>query len=80
MEQTAWAKLADEHLSRVADLCLPLRERLGDVSLALEDLERYVAFRPGARDIRTVSETVRSLRKHTDDDSADREPADGPAA
>jgi regulator of sirC expression with transglutaminase-like and TPR domain len=41
-----------------------LRERLGEVDLALEDLERYVAFRPGARDIQTVAETVRSLRRH----------------
>lgn len=41
-----------------------LRERLGEVGSALEDLEQYIAFRPGARDIQTVSETVRSLRRH----------------
>ena len=40
-----------------------LRERLGETSLAIEDLERYVSFRPGARDIQTVTETVRSLRR-----------------
>ncbi len=43
-----------------------LRERLGSYELALEDLEHYVAYRPGARDIKTVREAVRSLRRHTD--------------
>ncbi|MCK9487005.1 MAG: transglutaminase-like domain-containing protein [Dehalococcoidia bacterium] len=41
-----------------------LRERLGDVAPALSDLEQYVQFRPGARDIQTVAETVKSLRRH----------------
>jgi regulator of sirC expression with transglutaminase-like and TPR domain len=41
-----------------------LRERLGDVEPALRDLEQYVRYRAGARDIQTVSETVRSLRRH----------------
>jgi len=43
-----------------------LRERIGNYELALEDLEHYVAYRPGARDIKTVREAVRSLRRHTD--------------
>jgi regulator of sirC expression with transglutaminase-like and TPR domain len=76
----------EERAARVIDLKLTLfpwdldeirdrgmlRERLGEVSLALEDLERYVAFRPGARDVTMVSETVRSLRRH-----AEREPSGG---
>jgi regulator of sirC expression with transglutaminase-like and TPR domain len=41
-----------------------LRERLGQYELALEDLDHYVSFRPGARDIATVRETLRSLRRH----------------
>lgn len=41
-----------------------LRERLGDVGPALTDLEQYVRYRAGARDIQTVAETVRSLRRH----------------
>jgi regulator of sirC expression with transglutaminase-like and TPR domain len=41
-----------------------LRERLGSYRAALEDLEMYVRFRPAARDIQTVSEAVRSLRRH----------------
>ena len=41
-----------------------LRERLGETSEALSDLEQYLQFRPGARDVQTVSETVRSLRRH----------------
>ncbi|MDA0351853.1 MAG: transglutaminase-like domain-containing protein [Chloroflexi bacterium] len=79
----------EERAARIIDLTLTLfpwdldeirdrgmlRERLGDLSLALEDLERYVAYRPGARDIQTVTETVRSLRRHagadTDDPTAD---------
>lgn len=78
----------EERAARIIDLTLTLfpwdldeirdrgmlRERLGDVSLALEDLERYVAFRPGARDIQTVTETVRSLRRHSDDGSEADEP------
>lgn len=42
-----------------------LRERVGDYSAALEDLEQYVRYRAGARDIQTVSEAVRSLRRQT---------------
>ncbi len=42
-----------------------LRERLGENESALDDLERYVQYRPGARDIQVVRETVRSLRRHT---------------
>lgn len=45
-----------------------LRERLGDVAPALSDLEQYVQFRPGARDIQTVAETVKSLRRHVHED------------
>jgi regulator of sirC expression with transglutaminase-like and TPR domain len=41
-----------------------LRERLGDYPTALNDLEQYVQYRAGARDIQTVTETVRSLRRH----------------
>ncbi|MSQ42401.1 MAG: tetratricopeptide repeat protein [Dehalococcoidia bacterium] len=41
-----------------------LRERLGEVRSALTDLEQYVRYRAGARDIQTVAETVRSLRRH----------------
>jgi len=41
-----------------------LRERLGDSAAALDDLEQYVQYRPGARDIQLVSETVKSLRRH----------------
>lgn len=48
-----------------------LRERLGEVEPALTDLEQYVQFRPGARDIQTVSETVRSLRRHVQEPGAD---------
>lgn len=44
-----------------------LRERLGEVDSALRDLEEYVRFRAGARDIQTVTEAVRSLRRHRDD-------------
>jgi regulator of sirC expression with transglutaminase-like and TPR domain len=45
-----------------------LRERLGDLREALTDLEQYVRYRAGARDIQTISETVRSLRRHAVDD------------
>jgi regulator of sirC expression with transglutaminase-like and TPR domain len=41
-----------------------LRERLGDYAAALDDLEQYLRHCPGARDSRTVSESVRSLRRH----------------
>ena len=41
-----------------------LRERLGESREALDDLEQYVRYRAGARDIQTISETVRSLRRH----------------
>ena len=44
-----------------------LRERLGEVDSALRDLEEYVRFRAGARDIQTVTEAVRSLRRHRGD-------------
>ncbi|TAK80857.1 MAG: tetratricopeptide repeat protein [Dehalococcoidia bacterium] len=44
-----------------------LRERLGEVDSALSDLEEYVRFRAGARDIHTVTEAVRSLRRHRSD-------------
>jgi regulator of sirC expression with transglutaminase-like and TPR domain len=47
-----------------------LRERLGDHPGALSDLEQYVRFRASARDIRTVSETVESLRRHINTDDA----------
>ena len=43
-----------------------LRERVGDLPAALADLEQYVRYRAGARDIQTVSEAVRSLRRQTD--------------
>jgi len=46
-----------------------LRERLGEVDSALQDLEEYVRFRAGARDIQTVTEAVRSLRRHQGDGS-----------
>ena len=46
-----------------------LRERLGDLHEALTDLEQYVRYRAGARDIQTISETVRSLRRHAVDDT-----------
>ncbi|MGE0230029.1 MAG: SirB1 family protein [Dehalococcoidia bacterium] len=42
-----------------------LRERVGDLPAALADLEEYVRYRAGARDIRTVNEAVRSLRRQT---------------
>ncbi len=42
-----------------------LRERVGDYPAALQDLEQYVQYRTGARDIQTVSESVRSLRRQT---------------
>ena len=45
-----------------------LRERLGDLQEALTDLEQYVRYRAGARDIQTISETVRSLRRHAVDE------------
>ena len=47
-----------------------LRERLGESRSALTDLEQYVRYRPGARDIHTVAETVRSLRRHAVDTSS----------
>lgn len=40
-----------------------LRERLGEYGAALADLEAYVRYRGSARDIRTVGETVRALRR-----------------
>lgn len=43
-----------------------LRERLGDSAAALDDLEQYIQYRPGARDFQLVSETVRSLRRHVE--------------
>lgn len=61
-----------------------LRERLGDYENAVEDLEHYVAFRPGARDIETVRETLRSLKLHASapsgpDDTEPSNPSDLPA-
>ena len=47
-----------------------LRERLGRHQEALVDLEQYVSFRTGARDIQTISESVRSLRRHIDAEPA----------
>lgn len=49
-----------------------LHERLGDYPDALRDLEQYVQYRAGARDIQTVTETVRSLRRHARDGGAQR--------
>lgn len=46
-----------------------LRERIGNYPSALDDLEQYVRFRQGARDIQTVTETVRTLRRHTGADT-----------
>ena len=37
---------------------------VSEVRSALTDLEQYVRYRAGARDIQTVTETVRSLRRH----------------
>jgi regulator of sirC expression with transglutaminase-like and TPR domain len=36
---------------------------MGEHAAALEDLEQYVRYRADARDIQTVSEAVRSLRR-----------------
>lgn len=47
-----------------------LRERLGNHTEALADLELYVRYRTEARDIQTVSEAVRSLRRHVDEEPA----------
>jgi regulator of sirC expression with transglutaminase-like and TPR domain len=68
----------EERSARVIDLLLALfpwdldeirdrgmlHERLGDYPDALRDLEQYVQYRAGARDIQTITETVRSLRRH----------------
>lgn len=51
-----------------------LRERLGDLHEALTDLEQYVRYRAGARDIQTISETVRSLRRHAVEEGEDPAP------
>ncbi len=40
-----------------------LRERVGDYPAALSDLEHYLRHRADARDIQTVTEAVRSLRR-----------------
>ncbi|MND05525.1 hypothetical protein D3C83_263670 [compost metagenome] len=40
-----------------------MHERMGDQAAALEDLEQYARYRTDARDIQTVNETVRSLRR-----------------
>lgn len=42
-----------------------LRERIGDYKAALADLEQYIQYRAGARDIQTVNDAVRSLRRQT---------------
>ena len=47
-----------------------LRERLGQYPAALTDLQHYVRHRAGARDINTVAETVRTLRRHTGADAS----------
>ena len=49
-----------------------LHERLGAYPDALRDLEQYVQYRVGARDIQTVTETVRSLRRHARRGEAER--------
>lgn len=41
-----------------------LRERSGNYTAALADLETYVKFRPDARDTATVTEAAESLRRH----------------
>lgn len=79
--KVGYLRLGDEErTARIIDLTLSLfpwdldeirdrgmlRDRLGEVSLALEDLESYVSFRPGARDAQTVTETIRSLRHHVE--------------
>ncbi|MGE3857417.1 MAG: SirB1 family protein [Dehalococcoidia bacterium] len=51
-----------------------LRERLGELHEALTDLEQYVRYRAGARDIQTISETVRSLRRHAVDEGGESGP------
>ena len=48
-----------------------LRERVGEFGAALTDLELYLRYRAGARDVQTVSEAVRSLRRHVDSDAGD---------
>lgn len=40
-------------------------ERAGDYAAALADLETYVRYRGDARDVQTVTDAVRSLRRHT---------------
>ena len=79
--KVGYLRLGDEErAARIIDLTLSLfpwdldeirdrgmlRDRLGEVSFALEDLESYVSFRPGARDAQTVAETIRSLRHHAE--------------
>ena len=49
-----------------------LHERLGDYPDALRDLEQNVQYRAGARDIQTVTETVRSLRRHASGGQSER--------
>ena len=41
-----------------------LQERAGNYAAALPDLEAYVRFRPEAPDAATITEAVRSLRRH----------------
>ncbi len=69
----------EERASRVIELLLAmfpwdldemrdrgmLRERIGDYKAALADLEQYIQYRAGARDIQTVNDAVRSLRRQT---------------
>jgi len=45
-----------------------LRERVGEFGAALTDLELYLRYRAGARDVQTVSEAVRSLRRQVGPD------------
>lgn len=75
----------EERASRTIDLLLALypwdldeirdrgmlHERLGESRSALTDLEQYVRYRAGARDIQMVAETVRSLRRHVAGDPDD---------
>ena len=74
----------DEDAGRAIDLLLALfpwdldelrdrgmlRERIGDYPAALADLERYARYRADAKDIESIAEAVRSLRRHTAADSA----------
>ncbi len=47
-----------------------LQERAGNYAVALPDLESYVRFRPEAPDAATITEAVRSLRRHISAETA----------